>query len=97
MTARTLPAQEKRKCPDHKNTHSVELALPVSDCISRCARCGFRCGVDDYSRFNYKHRKDWFEDKLHQTTEAFAVNLYAYVVMSRYYQRPLHNSERVET
>jgi REP element-mobilizing transposase RayT len=34
---------------------------------------------------NYEHRRDWLEDKLHQTADAFAIKLCAYAVMNNHY------------
>ena len=58
---------------------------PYYHCIARCVRRAFLCGIDQYSGVNYEHRRDWLEDKLHKTAEAFAIKLCAYAVMHNHY------------
>ncbi len=54
-------------------------------CMSRCVRRAFLCGIDNYSGVNYEHRRDWLEEKLHQTADVFAIKLCAYAVMHNHY------------
>ena len=63
---------------------------PYYHCVSRCVRRAFLCGFDSYSNQSYEHRRQWLEDKLHSTAEAFAIKLCAYAVMSNHYHVVLH-------
>ena len=72
-----------------KNIISLD-STPYYHCMSRCVRRAFLCGVDRYSGINYEHRRDWLEEKLHETAAVFAINLCAYAVMSNHYHVVLH-------
>ncbi|RBP48399.1 transposase, partial [Arenicella xantha] len=64
----------------------VSLAdIPYYHCVARCVRRAYLCGVDSYSGVSYEHRRQWLEDKLHETAGAFAIKLCAYAVMSNHY------------
>ena len=64
----------------------VSLAdTPYYHCVARCVRRAYLCGVDRYSGTSYEHRRQWLEDKLHETANAFAIKLCAYAVMSNHY------------
>ena len=53
--------------------------------ISRCVRRSWLCGIDRQNRRNYNHRKDWLERRLRQLGCAFAVDVYAYAIMSNHF------------
>lgn len=63
---------------------------PYYHCISRCVRRAFLYGDDHYSGQNFNHRKPWFIDRLKLLTEAFAIDLAAFSIMSNHYHLALH-------
>ena len=47
-------------------------------------RRAFLCGEDAYSGRSYEHRRGWVRDRLREVSEQFAVDVYAYAVMSNH-------------
>ncbi|MCH9671890.1 MAG: hypothetical protein K0U93_10630 [Gammaproteobacteria bacterium] len=61
-----------------------EIALPYH-LVSRCVRRAWLCGWDRITRKDYTHRKVQLEQRLLRLVEAFAVDLYAYAIMSNHF------------
>ena len=67
-----------------KNQICLETTLWYH-CTSRCVRRAFLCGRDTLSGKNFEHRRGWMEDRIHELTGVFALDLGAYAVMSNHY------------
>ncbi|MYK48152.1 MAG: hypothetical protein F4029_18210 [Gammaproteobacteria bacterium] len=65
------------------------LVDPENECdyhlVSRCVRPAFLCGVDDHDGRDYSHRRGWLVERMRQLSPCFAVDIYAYTVLSNHF------------
>jgi hypothetical protein len=70
---------------------------PYYHVVARCVRRAWLWGVDEYARRDYSHRKTWVLGRLSVLSQAFAVDVCAYAVMSNHYHLVLYvDSARAE-
>ena len=71
------------------------LVDPVNECdyhlVSRCVRRAFLCGVDEHDGRDYSHRRAWLVERLGQIAPCFAVDVYAYTVLSNHFHLALRH------
>ncbi|MYF29271.1 MAG: hypothetical protein F4169_10510 [Gammaproteobacteria bacterium] len=71
------------------------LVDPVNECdyhlVSRCVRRAFLCGVDDHDGRDYSHRRTWLVERMGQLAPCFAVDIYAYTVLSNHFHLVLRH------
>ena len=69
------------------------LVDPVNECdyhlVSRCVRRAFLCGVDGGR--DYSHRRAWLVERMRQIAPSFAVDVYAYSVLSNHFHLVLRH------
>lgn len=59
-------------------------------CVSRCVRRAWLCGTDPLTGNNYDHRRDWMLNRMCLLTTCFAMDIYAYALMSNHYHIVLY-------
>jgi REP element-mobilizing transposase RayT len=61
-----------------------EDEVGVYNCVSRCVRRAFLCGIDNLSGQCFEHRRTWIKSRLKFLESAFAVDLVTYAVLSNH-------------
>jgi REP element-mobilizing transposase RayT len=66
-----------------KNKISL-IDTPYYHCVFRCVRRSFLCGTDKLTRQSYEHCRGWVKERLLFLSSLFAIDIYAYAVMSNH-------------
>ena len=69
----------------------VDPEVPLAyHLVSRCVRRAWLCGWDRVTRKDYTYRKVRLEQRLFRLVQAFAVELYAYAIMTNHFHLVVH-------
>ena len=67
-----------------KNLVSLE-ATPFYHIICRCCRKSYIMGIDNVTKKDYSHRRDWLEARLEELPKIFNIKIASYAIMSNHY------------
>ncbi|MFH1138133.1 MAG: hypothetical protein V1816_18840 [Pseudomonadota bacterium] len=62
----------------------TEGAEGIYHCVSRCVHRAFLCGKDSYTGKSLEHRKFWVQARLELLARTFALEIFAFAVMSNH-------------
>ena len=83
----TIP---RHKLVDAKNPMFYHL-------VSRCVRRAWLCGFDRYSGRDYSHRKEWLTQRMKHLGRCFAIEIYAYAIMSNHFHMVVYYDPQAPT
>ena len=63
---------------------------PYYHVCSRVVRKAYLCGVDNDTGHSYEHRRAWVEQRIHQLSQVFSIDICAYAVMHNHLHLVLH-------
>ncbi|MGB0867622.1 MAG: hypothetical protein ACPGSC_14015, partial [Granulosicoccaceae bacterium] len=61
------------------------IDTPWYHLVSKCVRRAWLFGVDPYNGKDYSHRRQWIVDRMDCLTDAFAIDVASYAIMSNHF------------
>jgi len=70
--------------PKPRNRQIIPGQPGFYHCVSRCVRRAWLCGRDPLTARCYDHRRDWIVERMKVLSSCFAIDIYAYAIMSNH-------------